>query len=61
MTSLASLAQIIARVTEAVSDAANLIPAYIKDHPEFEEVGGRMLSIWRCGLDEFSRSSSGTK
>jgi len=53
--------QIIARVAEAVSEAASLIPPYIKDHPDFEEVGGRMLSIWRSGLDEFSMPSSGTK
>ena len=49
-------AQIIDRVAGAVSEAASLIPSYIRDHPDFEEVGGRMLAIWRAGLDEFSKS-----
>jgi len=42
--------QIIDRVAAAVSGAAGLIPAYIRDHPDFAEVGGRVLATWREGL-----------
>lgn len=49
-------AQIIDRVAEAQIAAAKLIPPYIKEHPEFGEIGGRMLTIWREGLDEFAKS-----
>lgn len=51
-------AQIIDRIAEAVIDAAKLIPPYICEHPEFEEIGGRMLSIWRDGVDAFAKSAS---
>jgi serine/threonine-protein kinase HipA len=47
-------AQIIERVAGAVSEAANLIPSYIRDNPGFKEVGGLMLSTWQDGLDDFS-------
>ena len=46
---------IIGRVAEAVIDAGRLIPPYIRDNPDFEEVGSRMLSIWKQGVDTFAK------
>jgi len=46
-------AQLIDRV---VSEAASLIPSYIRDNQDFEEVGGRKLETWRDGLDQCSKS-----
>jgi serine/threonine-protein kinase HipA len=50
--------QIIDRVAEAVIDAAKLIPPYIREHSEFEEIGSRMLAIWQEGVDAFAMSAS---
>lgn len=50
--------RIIERVAEAVLEAATLIPPYIREHPDFEEIGDRMLSIWRAGVDTFAQSAS---
>jgi len=50
------VAQIIGRVAEAQIAAANLIPPYIKEHPDFAEIGGRVLTIWREGVDEFANA-----
>lgn len=40
----------IARLAEAVMETRQLIPGYIADHPEFREVGERMMSIWEEGV-----------
>jgi serine/threonine-protein kinase HipA len=34
------------RMAEAVTETRVLIPAYICDHPEFKEVGLRMMDVW---------------
>ena len=46
------------RVGESVIDAAALIPPYIRDNSDFEKIGGRMLSIWRTGVDAFASSAT---
>ncbi|HZV81939.1 MAG TPA: type II toxin-antitoxin system HipA family toxin [Geobacteraceae bacterium] len=50
--------QIIDRVAEAVIVAAKLIPPYIRENPDFGEIGNRMLSIWQDGVDAFAASES---
>lgn len=50
--------QIIDRIAEAVIDTAKLIPPYIREHSEFEEIGNRMLAIWQDGVDAFAMSAS---
>jgi hypothetical protein len=35
-----------------------LIPPYIREHSEFEEIGSRMLAIWQDGVDAFAMSAS---
>ena len=47
--------RIIDRVAEAVTEAARLIPPYIKEHPEFKAVGDRMQSIWEMGVRAFGK------
>jgi serine/threonine-protein kinase HipA len=49
--------QIIDKVAEAVIEAAKLIPPYIRENPDFEEIGSRMLSIWQDGVDAFATSA----
>ena len=51
-------AQIIDRVAEALIDTAGLIPPYIREHPDFGEIGGRMLTIWQEGVDAFAKSAT---
>jgi len=50
--------QIIDRVAEAVIESAKLIPPYIRENPDFEEIGNRMLLIWRDGVDVFAANES---
>ncbi len=44
----------IARLAEAVMETRQLIPGYIADHPEFRDVGERMMSIWQEGVQDFT-------
>jgi serine/threonine-protein kinase HipA len=45
----AKVGHILERIGEAISRTAKEIRAYIKDHPEFAEVGQRMLQEWEKG------------
>jgi serine/threonine-protein kinase HipA len=47
----ARIRQIMERVGQAIADASQLMRAYMKEHPEFEEIGGRMLQQWERGLE----------
>jgi hypothetical protein len=37
-------------VAEAVNDTRGMLTTYMEDHPEFREVGGRMLAAWNEGV-----------
>lgn len=37
-------------VAETVADTRGMLQAYMEDHPEFREVGERMLAAWETGL-----------
>lgn len=50
--------QIIGRVAEAVIDAAKLIPPYSREHPDFEEIGNRLLRNWQEGVDAFTTAAA---
>lgn len=41
--------EIIERVKTAVMETHARIPGYIADHPEFAEIGGRMMAAWERG------------
>lgn len=51
-------AQIIDRVAEAIIDTAKLIPPYIREHPDFEEIGNRVMRNWQEGVDAFKMSAA---
>ena len=38
------------RMAEAVTETRALLPAYIADHPEFQEIGKRMMASWDDGV-----------
>jgi serine/threonine-protein kinase HipA len=41
--------EIFARIGEAISTISAEVRSYIKEHPEFAEIGGRMLQEWQIG------------
>jgi serine/threonine-protein kinase HipA len=43
------------RMAEAVTETRALIPAYVADHPEFQEIGQRLMAAWDEGLSDFLR------
>jgi len=43
---------IIEEVTEGVNDTRDMVAAYMEGHPEFQEVGKRMLTAWSEGVTE---------
>lgn len=43
----------IERTADAVMETRKLIPDYISDHPEFQDVGEAMMSIWEEGVRDF--------
>jgi serine/threonine-protein kinase HipA len=50
-TTPARIRQIMERVGQAIADASQLMCAYMTEHSEFEEIGGRMLQQWEHGLE----------
>jgi serine/threonine-protein kinase HipA len=49
--SAAAIRAIIDRMAQAVSEIRALIPGYIAEHPEFREVGERMMAAWDEGIE----------
>jgi serine/threonine-protein kinase HipA len=45
----AKVRSILERIHEAIQDTAREVRSYIKQHPEFEELGQRMLQEWEKG------------
>lgn len=48
---ISTVSNIIEKTSQSVSETRSLIPGYMNDHPEFEEIGGRMLAAWDEGLN----------
>jgi serine/threonine-protein kinase HipA len=48
--SVHTVADIISRMAEAVTETCRTIPAYIAEHPEFREIGERMIAEWNEGV-----------
>lgn len=48
--------QIMERVADAISRTASEVRSYIKDHPEFADVGTRMLQEWELGREHSLKS-----
>jgi serine/threonine-protein kinase HipA len=47
---IGTVSRIIQRMAEAVTETRPAISAYQKDHPEFKEIGDRMLIEWEKGI-----------
>ena len=48
--SVGTIHKIVERVADAVMETQKLIPEYCNDHPQFREVGERMMAIWKEGI-----------
>lgn len=53
----ARVRQILDRIGDAVSIISTEVRAYVKDHPDFAELGERMLREWEIGLAHSLRAS----
>jgi serine/threonine-protein kinase HipA len=45
----ARVREILERINGAIADTSKELRAYIKDHPDFEDIGNRMLHEWEQG------------
>ncbi|MFZ5570940.1 MAG: type II toxin-antitoxin system HipA family toxin [Thermodesulfobacteriota bacterium] len=52
----AAISFVFNRVVEAVSETRSLLKQYISDHPEFKDIGGRMLTAWEEGVNGLARN-----
>ncbi|MEA3465832.1 MAG: hypothetical protein U9R29_07490 [Thermodesulfobacteriota bacterium] len=48
------IAQIIEQTSDAVADTRNDMVEYIADHPEFSDIGEKMMACWEDGMQDFS-------
>jgi serine/threonine-protein kinase HipA len=46
----ARVREILERIGDAIAATSKEVRAYIKDHPEFEDIGGRVLQQWEQGI-----------
>jgi serine/threonine-protein kinase HipA len=49
-TSPARVREILERIADAMATTAEEIKIYIKDHPEFDDIGTRMIQQWEQGI-----------
>jgi len=47
---VAAIADVFNRIAEAVTETGKMIPRYIAEHPEFREIGERMMTQWDEGV-----------
>jgi serine/threonine-protein kinase HipA len=47
---VAAIADVFNRIAEAVTETGKMIPRYITEHPEFREIGERMMTQWDEGM-----------
>ncbi|MBT1070177.1 type II toxin-antitoxin system HipA family toxin [Pelotalea chapellei] len=50
--SVGKVGQIFEQVAEGVNDTRGMLTEYLEEHPEFREVGSRMLAVWNEGVAE---------
>jgi serine/threonine-protein kinase HipA len=51
----AKIRQILERIREAIQETAKEVQSYMKQHPEFNEIGQRMLQEWENGSNSSLR------
>ena len=47
----ARIRQILERIAEAIQETTGEVHTYMKEHPEFAEIGQRMLQEWANGVN----------
>jgi serine/threonine-protein kinase HipA len=47
----AKVRQMLERIAEAIQETAEEVHAYAKEHPEFAEIGERILQEWESGVN----------
>ena len=47
----ARIRQVLGRIAEAIQETTGEVRAYMKEHPEFVEIGQRMLQEWENGVN----------
>jgi serine/threonine-protein kinase HipA len=52
----AKIRQTLERITQAIQDTIGEIHAYMKGHPQFTEIGQRMLQEWNSGVNTSLRA-----
>jgi serine/threonine-protein kinase HipA len=43
--------QILERISEAIEETKGEVRFYMKEHPEFAEIGERLLEEWESGVN----------
>src|SRR5450432_2095999 len=51
----AKIGQILERIAEAIQETTREVHSYMKEHPEFAEIGQRMLQEWESGVSSSLR------
>jgi serine/threonine-protein kinase HipA len=51
----AKIRQILERIAEAIQETTREVHTYTKEHPEFGEIGKRMLQEWETGVNNSLR------
>ena len=46
------IGQIFEKIADGVNDTRGMLSAYLEEHPEFRDVGNRMLAAWNEGVTE---------
>jgi serine/threonine-protein kinase HipA len=47
----AKIRQILERIVEAIQETTGEVRSYMKEHPEFAEIGQRMLQEWESSMN----------
>jgi serine/threonine-protein kinase HipA len=47
----ARVREILERIGAAISDTSKELRTYLKDHPDFEDIGNHMLQEWELGVE----------
>ncbi|MDI6726422.1 MAG: type II toxin-antitoxin system HipA family toxin [Smithellaceae bacterium] len=52
---ISTVSHVLSRTVEAVTETRALMPGYMAEHPEFKEIGKRMMAAWDEGVNELVR------
>ncbi len=49
---IGKIGQIFEEIADGVNDTQGMLSAYVEEHPEFRDVGSRMLAAWNEGVTD---------